>query len=529
MATGAIVARILTQYSDKGSKAASKDINKLGKNFDKFAKNSAKAFGVAALAVGAFAVKLGKDAVQAAIADQKSQVLLANSLRNTAGASETAIAGVENYITSLQKQFSVVDDDLRPAMARLTAATGSITAAQGLMQTALDVSASSGADLETSVSAIIKATSGQFKALKSLVPGLSNATIKSKNFAKALEEVNKQTSGAASKRAGTLEYRLAGLKIAFGEVLETLGYALLPVIEKFAKILSDKVLPQLETWIKLNKDKLASSLQTAADWAVKLLVAAVSFTTWISNNMGLVKTMAVLIASMWAVGKIAAFITALETIIGLYKAMRTAAASAAIAEAFATGGTSVVLGIAAAAALAAAFAANGIDSPSVPSVPSGSSASALPKLDSSGVPMKPKIVLPKTGAFWNNWGNPDLFKPKVTTEDKTLQAYLDALAKNTTAVTKNTKSNMDIATENAMKELAARQKALSGSASIAVGGGGKVYSTRNAAGKIDVSVYAGNVVGSADALIQAVQTGLQATGRRNGGGLGGRYGAMVAI
>ena len=50
MAVGAVVARILTQYSDKGSKAATKDINKLGKSFDKFAKKSAKAFGVAALA-----------------------------------------------------------------------------------------------------------------------------------------------------------------------------------------------------------------------------------------------------------------------------------------------------------------------------------------------------------------------------------------------------------------------------------------------------------------------------------------------
>ena len=290
MAVGAIVARILTQYSDKGSKAAQKDIAKLGKNIDGFAKKSTRAFGIAAAASAALALKIGKDAVQAAIADQKSQVLLANSLRNTAGASNQAIAGVENYITALQKQFSVVDDDLRPAMARLTAATGSITAAQGLMQTALDVSASSGADLETSVGAIIKATTGQFKALKTLVPGLSTATVKSKDFGKALEEVNKQTSGAAAKRAGTLEYRLMGLRIAFGEILETLGYALLPVIEKFATTISTKILPSIEAWVTVNKDKLAASFQIAADVAVKLLAVAISFGDWVSNNMGLVKT-----------------------------------------------------------------------------------------------------------------------------------------------------------------------------------------------------------------------------------------------
>ena len=245
MAVGSIVARILTQYSDKGSKAASKDIAKLGKSFDKFASRSAKAFGLAAAAAAGFAIKIGKDAVEAAIADQKSQALLASSLRNTTGATNEAITGVESYITGLQKQFSVVDDDLRPAMARLSAATGSITVAQNLMDTALNVSAASGTDLETAVNAIIKATTGQFKALRTLVPGLSAATVKSKNFGKALEEVNKQTKGAAATRAGTLEYRLAGLKIAFGEILETLGYALLPVMEKFASILSTRILPQV--------------------------------------------------------------------------------------------------------------------------------------------------------------------------------------------------------------------------------------------------------------------------------------------
>jgi histone H3/H4 len=108
MATGAIIARILTQYSNKGSKQAQKDIKLLSKTFSDFSRRSAKAFGIATAASAAFAVKIGKDAVQAAIADQKSQALLANTLRNTTGATESAITGVETYITSLQKQFNVV-------------------------------------------------------------------------------------------------------------------------------------------------------------------------------------------------------------------------------------------------------------------------------------------------------------------------------------------------------------------------------------------------------------------------------------
>lgn len=517
MAVGAVVARILTQYSDKGSKAAQKDINKLGKNIDGFAKKATRAFGLAALASAAFAAKIGKDAVQAAIADQKSQALLANTLRNTTGATKEAISGVEGYITSLQKQFNVVDDDLRPAMARLVGATGSITAAQTLMQTALDVSAKSGADLESSVGAIIKATSGQFKALKNLVPELSLATMKSKNVAKAFEEVNKASAGAAATRANTLEYRLKGLNIAYGEILETLGYALLPVIEKFANKITKEVLPAIEKWVSINKDRLAASFQTAVDFGTKLLAVAFSFGEWVTNNTTAIKVLAGLIAGMWAIGKIAAFITAIKTVTTAMAALRTTALGAAVASAFATGGATAVAG---GLAVAGILAAVGLSAPGTTAGGSGTSSGSttgnpFPKLGAGGAGTSSK----KSPIYS---GNPNLKTTigAVSSADQTFAAWLAALNNNTKATVKNTKSVMDIATENAMKELAARQKALSGSASIAIGGGGKIYSTRNDAGKIDVNVYAGNVVGSADALIQVVQQGLQATGRRNGGGLG---------
>jgi hypothetical protein len=100
MAVGSIVARILTEYSDKGTKQATKDISKMEKKFGDFANKAAKSFGIAALAAGAFAVKVGFDAVKAATEDQKSQALLANSLRNTVGATDASIAATEAWIYS---------------------------------------------------------------------------------------------------------------------------------------------------------------------------------------------------------------------------------------------------------------------------------------------------------------------------------------------------------------------------------------------------------------------------------------------
>jgi hypothetical protein len=535
MAVGSIVARILTQYSDKGSKAAAKDIAKLGKSFDRFSKKSAKAFGLAAAAAAGFAIKIGKDAVQAAIADQKSQMLLANSLRNTVGATDSAIAGTETYITAMQKQFNVVDDDLRPAMARLAAATGSITAAQSLMDTALNVSASSGADFATSVGAIIKATSGQFKALKTLVPSLSNATIKSKDFGKALEEVNKATSGAAATRAGTLEYRLAGLRIAFGEILETLGYALLPVMERFATALSTKILPQIEYWISANKDRLAASFQVAADFAVKFLAVAIAFGDWVSNNMGTVKTLAAIIAGMFVINSVAIFITSLATISAALVALRTLAASTAIAMSFATAGTSTIAGAVGAAAVVAAigvsYAANQYgaslrDAGSgytpttngyLGSMPMGSAKSTNnPVL--AGAISGPGSDLQKFLASLGTTMTTTAKASKVllTEEQKRLNLKLKELGIVTT-------EQQEAITQMAILKNAQRQKAIANSATIGAGSSGSLGSQQG--GSVVVNV-AGSVSTEND-LITAIKDGLQRTTRRSIGGFGARFGLVA--
>lgn len=337
MATGAVVARIITQYSNKGSKAAKKDIANLGKSFDDFSKKTVRAFAVATAAVGAFAVKVGKDAVQAAMADQKSQALLANSLRNTTGATNAAIASVESYVSNLQLQVGVTDDELRPSLAKLAAVTGSVAAAQQLLSTALDVSAFAGVDLGTATTAVTRALQGNFRSLQKLVPSIDATAIKSKNLAAVFKEVEKATSGSASTRANTLEYRLAILRIRYSEILETLGYALLPVLEEFSKVLTSDILPKIARWIELNKKGLADGLRNAASAALELLKAAIQIGAWVVANFNTIKNFGILLASIWATGRVYAFVTAIGKVALAFQGMQAAAAGAAIASNAATG------------------------------------------------------------------------------------------------------------------------------------------------------------------------------------------------
>lgn len=341
MATGAIVARILTQYSDKGSKQAQKDIKKLGADFDKFAKQSFRAFGLAAAASAAFATKIGVDAVQAAIADQKSQVILANSLRNTTGATDEAIAATEEYISKQQLLVGVSDTELRQSLLILASTTRNLTEAQALQNIALDVAASGYGDVESVSKALAKAYGGNIGALKRLVPGISASIVKTKDFDGAMKFLSETMGGAAAASADTLEGRLRILRLAYDEIIESLGFALLPVVQEFAGYLLSDVLPRIQEWVDLNKDELAAGLRDAAGLLKTLLERSLAFGQWVTDNTGKIKILAGIIATMFVANKVAAFITALGAITTAMSLLRTTAMGAAIATAFATAGVSV--------------------------------------------------------------------------------------------------------------------------------------------------------------------------------------------
>jgi hypothetical protein len=351
MAVGSIVARILTEYSDKGTKQATKDISKMEKKFGDFANKAAKSFGIAALAAGAFAVKVGFDAVKAATEDQKSQALLANSLRNTVGATDAAIASTEAYITQMQAEFGVADDQLRPALAKLAAVTGSVTKAQTLMGVALDIAASKNISVEQASALVSKAYGGNIGALKKLFPQISAATVKSKDFAGAMKEISKETSGAAAAAANTFAGQMERIKLAFGEASESLGYKLLPQVKAFADLIITKAIPAIQKFVDENGDKIAAGFQTSISYGIAFAKLMYDMFSFVARNIKVFATLgAVIIAAFFGAkvaGAVAALVTGIQAIIKVMKALRTVSLASAAATALATGGISAAAGAAA--------------------------------------------------------------------------------------------------------------------------------------------------------------------------------------
>jgi hypothetical protein len=152
-------------------------------------------------------------------------------------ATDDVIASNEEFISSMSQAFAVADDQLRPAMANLVRSTGSVEVAQSLMTTALDIAAATGKDLETVTLALGKAANGQTGALLKLDPSLKGVIDSSSTLDDITGALAVSFGGAATVAAESFDGRMKSMKIALDETKESIGAALLPVLQKLLELL----------------------------------------------------------------------------------------------------------------------------------------------------------------------------------------------------------------------------------------------------------------------------------------------------
>jgi len=235
---------------NKSLKSATQDVDTFGDKIGKTGKMIGAAFVAAAAAAGAYAVKIGIEGVKAAIEDEKAQTQLALALENATGATTAQIAATEQSILQMSLATGVADDQLRPALGRLVRSTGDITKAQDLLSTALDVSTATGKPLETVANALGKAYDGNTAALGKLGIGLSAAELKTMDFTQVQGRLSDLFGGAAARNADTYAGRIARMQVAFDEAKETIGFALLPILEKVINFINQNALPAINAFSK---------------------------------------------------------------------------------------------------------------------------------------------------------------------------------------------------------------------------------------------------------------------------------------
>ena len=270
----AISIPIISDFNSKGVDRAIREFKKLETNGEKASFAIKKAALPAAAAIGGLAV-VAVDAVKAFMEDDKAAQLLATSLRNTTGATDSQIASVEKFITKTSIAAAVADDELRPALDKLVRGTGDVTKAQNLLSLALDISAGTGKDLGAVSDALSKAFNGNLGPLKKLDPALASLVENGASADEVFAALGKTFSGQASTAANTASGKMKSFGIQMDEFKESVGEAVFPLAEKLLPALED-----LATWITNNTGLVVGIGVTIAGIATAVLLTNGAIAAW---------------------------------------------------------------------------------------------------------------------------------------------------------------------------------------------------------------------------------------------------------
>lgn len=197
---------------------------------EKNVKKLASAFGLAFSTQRV--VAYGKASVKAFAEDNAAIIVLRQNLKNLGLAYESTNA--ETFIGNLEKQTGILDDELRPAYAKLAKVTLSTAKTQELMALAVDLARSNGLDLTTVVTTLSRAYIGNNRGLKQLNIGLSDAELKTKDFAEIQAILIKQSQGAGKAYIETFAGSIDKLAVASANAKEVIGEGLVDLFADLA-------------------------------------------------------------------------------------------------------------------------------------------------------------------------------------------------------------------------------------------------------------------------------------------------------
>jgi hypothetical protein len=218
-----VVVSAIATFNGKALTKGKKQLTDFEKTTQKLGKTFTKVF--AGVAFVAFA----KNAVNAFVESEKAAAKLRTTVKNLG--LEFEQPGIDKYLQGLSLQFGIIDENLIPGFQRLLIATKDVSKAQSLFETALNVSAGTGKDLNTVTTSLSKAYMGDSVALGRLGVGLSKAQLKSASFLDIQRTLNANFAGQAAAAVEGYAGDVAKLTVAVDESKEAIGKGLLDALK----------------------------------------------------------------------------------------------------------------------------------------------------------------------------------------------------------------------------------------------------------------------------------------------------------
>lgn len=208
---------IETKFKELGS-----TVKDQSKKVDSFGDATKKLGGLLA---GAAAVGFLKRAGEEAIDNTKSMTLLQRQMEKTLGATDAETQSVLAQIDAMEKMSNVQAEELRPQFDTLLRSTKDSATALDLLNTALNVSAGTGKDLNVVTIGLARAYNGNVASLNKLVPEVKNVKDK-------MGYLKDEFKGASQAAADKDPY--GKLEVTMKNLYEAVGMTLLPVLQELA-------------------------------------------------------------------------------------------------------------------------------------------------------------------------------------------------------------------------------------------------------------------------------------------------------
>lgn len=291
----AIFLPIISEFKSDGIDKAKKEFKSLEGAGAKAQYAIKKAAIPAAAAIAGLGAALF-DATKGAMEDAAAQKELARQLGISTGATDAQIAATEDWITKQGQLLGVADDELRPALASLSRVTYDLEESQRAASLAMDIAAGTGKPLETVTNALSKAYGGNLTALAKLDPSLRDMIKGGATLDEVMSALGGTFGGAAQEAANTAEGGFKRLSLSLSETKESIGAALLPIVEKALPILQ-----KFAEWAQKNPNLFLGI--AAAIGAVAVAITAVNFAMALNPFSAIAAGIAVMVVAVVAAYK----------------------------------------------------------------------------------------------------------------------------------------------------------------------------------------------------------------------------------
>ncbi len=270
---GKLFVKIASVLDDKGLKAATRGLSSL-KGWVQRNRAQFKKLAIAGAAMGAAVAAGAIKAAKMAGIQQQAELTLAAAMKQAGTFTAEAHKHNLEYASSLQKMTTFGDEAIIGVQKMLTNFGIEGVALDKLTKATLDLAAAKGMDLKAAGDLVAKSVGSSTNALTRYGIEVKGAVGSTERAQTAVENISKLFGGAAQADAQTFSGRVKSLSNEWGDIVEKIGFKVIPIFEKLIKVVRTNIFPALEGFISRTggSNKLAERLAGTLQFLIKIAV-----------------------------------------------------------------------------------------------------------------------------------------------------------------------------------------------------------------------------------------------------------------